>query len=108
MALRDQILSANDSPLERLSVPEWGCDVFLKPLSGHARAKLVKLAHGGASLYGPALVASVCDESGKLAFTDDDVPALEERNGLVLERLAAHVVKLNGLSGDAVESAKNG
>lgn len=106
MQLRDKILSANDRPLKKVHVPEWESDVYVKPLSGQQRSMLVKSVQSGGVLYGMALVMCLCDEAGTLLFSKEDVDALNEKCGMVLERLGEIVVKLNGLDGGSVDDAK--
>lgn len=106
MNLREVILSANDCPLQSVNVPEWGVDIFLRPLNGRNRAKLVKMAGKEESLYGFALVASAADEAGNALFTEADIPKLEEKNGAVLDRLGRLIVEMNGLGGNAVDEKK--
>lgn len=107
MSLRDLILNANDKPLTPVEVPEWGCVVYLRPLSGLQRAGLVKAVAGGAVAYGPALVAVLCDEDGSQLFGLEDIEAINNKCGMVLERLSAMVVSMNGLAPQAVEAAGN-
>lgn len=106
MGLRDKILGANDLPLEAVEVSEWGCTVYVRPLNGHQRNKLVKDALAGGVLYGSALVPSLCDKDGIPLFSELDVDVLNTKSGKVLERLSALVVKLNGLNSDALEDEK--
>lgn len=108
MNLRETILSAADMPLTPVEVPEWGVTVYLRPLSGADRSRLVKAVQCGGVLYGIALAASLADDGGKLLFTEADIDALNAKSGRVLERLSAEVVRLNGLGADAVDAAGNG
>src|SRR4051812_19058258 len=89
MALtREQILAADDLPIHSVDVPEWGGPVYYRHLSAIEQAGLEKLqasvkdvAEGeyvAAILRAAAglIVRSVCDEDGKLIFTEADVDAL--------------------------------
>ena len=106
MNLRDLILKANDTPLEPIEVREWGCTVYVKALTGTQRSQLLKSVQAGGTVYGLAMVASLCDQEGNQLFNPADIDALNEKNGKVLERLSAFIVKLNGLHGEAIDEAK--
>ena len=41
MSLKDQILNADDRPTIKTRVPEWGCDVYIKSLSGNGRTEVM-------------------------------------------------------------------
>lgn len=108
MNLRETILAADDRKPVKLPVPEWGCDIFLKPLNGHERSRIVRAASSNDStLYGLAVVLSACDEQGNKLFTEQDIPALNEKSGAVLDRVATVIVKANGLHPGAEDDAKN-
>lgn len=112
MSLREQILAANDLPRERVTVPEWGVDVWVRTLTGRERDAFeaavfqtkgkdvqVKLENARANLVARCLV----DESGARVFTDGDVAALGGKSALVLSRLYDVASRLNGLGDKEIE-----
>src|SRR5688572_32507685 len=107
MALtREQILAKTvvTAPPERVSVPEWDSDVFVRVMSGHERDgweqsiigedKQVSMTNIRAKL----LVRCVCDEAGKRLFSDDDADALGETSAVPLDRLFPVAQRLNRLT----------
>ena len=110
MSLRELILAANDRPLRAVEVPEWGCTVYLRPLNGNGRVNLLRAlaSNKNDAVYGDALVYAICDADGNAVFTKDDIAALNDKNGQVLERLADELVKASGAGPGAIDEAKNG
>jgi hypothetical protein len=87
---RADILAAPDRPITRLQVPEWGGDLYFRPLSV-AQAQRVSAAAEGLSAA-VAVAAAVCGEDGTPIFTEADVPALAERNATVVARIATTIL----------------
>ena len=117
MGLKEQILAANDLPTMKVSVPEWGCDLHLRVLSGRERDSLEAESVSGRGKSVTAnmenfrarlVVRAVCDEAGGRVFDDADAPALGKKSGVVLNRLYAAAASLNDYSAkDVEEIAKN-
>jgi hypothetical protein len=117
MGLRDQILSSQDRPAEKLSIAEWGCDVWIRTMSGKERdaleaeslAKRGKNAQANMDNFRSRLaVRCVVDEAGVRVFTDDDADALGEKSASALGRIYDVAARLNGYTGkDVEELAKN-
>lgn len=110
MSLRDKILGKLDRPTQMVHVPEWECDVWVRPVSVRTKMKIAAAANSMdfERIVMLTLLDSLCDESGKALFSESDVEALAERNGAVIDRLARLVAEANHLGADAVEQAKNG
>lgn len=113
MLTKDQILKANDLPIEVLDVPEWGGSVRVRTVTaqekdaweqslqtgkgrniqldlGNVRAKLVAL--------------TVVDDHGKRLFTDKDVLALGQKGAKAMSRVYDAASKLNGISEEDLET----
>lgn len=109
---RDQIFAARDFVLEPLEVPEWGGTVFIRTMSvAHQEAYMAELAkrQGGKEFTGlQCLLAryTVCGEDGALLFSDDDLPALNDRGFAAVSRVCDVAMRLNVMSKDAMEEAK--
>lgn len=109
MSLRDQILSADDLGFEIIPVPEWGVEIKIVGLSGAARADYIMhgLDENGDPTPGRMkdstallIVESVRDpETDERIFTRDDVAAVNEKNSVVLTRIAQRIASLSGLAG---------
>ncbi len=116
MAMKDKIFQADDRPVERTEdVPEWGVTVGFRVIGGkersaHERRTMAKSRNGEvidtAGLRGGLLAATLVDEDEALIFSPADVAALEEKNGVVLDRLFSIAQKVNGFGEDAVEDAE--
>lgn len=111
-----QIEAADDRQWEDVEVPAWGGTVRILAMSGTDRnayqAAMVVLGTNGkpqrvnledqlAKLVGKCLVG----EDFERLYTDKEVKALGKKDGAVLDRLAAVVKRLSGLTEDAVEDA---
>jgi hypothetical protein len=98
---RDAILAATNGEVQRISVPEFGGDVYIRVLTGRERDTLERfiLLHrenpATAMLRARLCATTVCDETGKRIFTDADIPALAEKSGTALERIAVAILRHN-------------
>jgi hypothetical protein len=109
---RDLILSADDAKREKVSVPEWGGDLFVATMSGAARdaweQSLVIRRNGKTepnleNMRARLAVACLVDEKGDRIFKDEDAAALGKKSSKVLERLAKVAQKLNGIGDSELE-----
>lgn len=109
---RDDILHAQDLPVERVDVSEWGGSVLVKGLTGAEREQLESAMfrdrkrddnHARAIL----VALSAVDEAGNKLFTLEDVEALAEKSGAALNRVFAVAQRLSGLGRAQAEAEKN-
>ena len=113
MPLKDRILSAADIPREQMEVPEWGrVTVEVRGLSGECRARLLSEAFTAAGkpdlvrIYPRLCIYGVFDpETGERIFADGDEAAVNAKSGAVLERIAQAVMRLSGMTPEALELA---
>jgi hypothetical protein len=100
-----QILSANDTKVEPVDVPEWGGKVYVRVLRGTDRDRFEEWVNKekDKSVRCHFLVLSLCDERGALLFTPDQVAALGEKSGDVLARVFEAAWDINYLSPKAVD-----
>jgi hypothetical protein len=98
MALsKAKILAANDTKLEKVHVPEWGDDVYIKTLSGTER-DLFEEAYSSEKMKNfrsRFLVLTLADDSGARLFTDAEVEQLSTKSAFVLNRLFEKAWSLN-------------
>lgn len=123
VATREEILAASDHRTERVPVPEWGEDtvVIVRSLSGTDRDRLEgagiiweKMPNGTLGIAGyqtagtraRLVAAALCDEDGRLLFTEADVAALGEKDSAPLDRVADVATRLSGMTPKAIEEAK--
>jgi hypothetical protein len=114
MALtKDAIISANDSGLMKVAVPEWGGDVFIKVMSCGERDAyendwVVNKNKGVENFRSKFLARCLCDENGSLLFTEQEIPLLAKKSAKVLSRLWQKAMDHNALTdADVEELAKN-
>jgi hypothetical protein len=106
---RDEILNADDRPIEELPVPEWGGVVLLRGMTGSQRdviEDLINKEEGKQDLVGiRARVAAQCivGPEGNRTFSDADVVALGNKSGVALSRVFTRAVELSGFSKKKVE-----
>jgi hypothetical protein len=118
MSLKATILAAaGGAAPELVPVPEWGCDVHVREMTGAERdayeaetyqvsGKTVELNRQNARAR--LLVRCLSDEQGKRIFGDDDADVLGTKSGAVLDRLYVIAQRVNKLTAkDLEDAAKN-
>lgn len=83
------ILAADDVKLEKISVPEWGGDVYLKVLSGTERDQFEE-SYSEQKLKNfrvRFLLMTLCDENAARLFGDGDAALLGKKSAIVIGRL---------------------
>lgn len=110
---RQAILTANDSGCKPVDVPEWGGRVFLRKWTGRQRQEFRAWTEqrkgdtlADAEISSHIVVMSVCDQEGKLLFSNGDEELLLAKSGSVLNRIATEALQHNGLAAEAVEEAR--
>lgn len=115
-SLRDKIKAADDLKSELVEVPEWGCIIEVRTLTGAARAQLfgedVMDAEGNVirdKAYIKVLIGSCFDpKTGEALFTAEDAEWLSGKSSLATERLAQVATRLSGIGAGALgEAEKN-
>lgn len=107
---RKSILSANDVRLEKVNVPEWGGDVFLRVISGTDRDRFEdSYAEQKMKAFRIRfLLLTLCDESGERLFKDDEADLLGKKSSVVINRLFEAGWKLNAFTQEAVDALGEG
>lgn len=106
---RDAIKSVSDCKLERVPVPEWGGDVFMKTLSGTERDQFEDgyAEQKMKNFRSRFLVLTLCDEKGERIFGDDDAAELGAKSSVVLNRLFEKGWAINAFRPEDVDSLGN-
>lgn len=108
---KEQILSANDLKTELVSVPEWGGEVLVTSISGHAKDKLELSFTNKATIENVrARIVALCivDENGELMFNDSDIVKLGRKSASALDKVFEVAQRLNAIGDEEVEKlAKN-
>lgn len=96
--------------IEKLSVPEWDLDVFVRSMNvGQAQEfwsllkvnDIIPIAH--LACWG------LCKDDGTRIYTDKDISQLNQEDGEVIARIANKVLQLSGIGSineDALGDAK--
>ena len=108
MLTRDQILAVDDRPSEKVSVPEWGGDVYVKTYGGDERDSFEQsiIVEEKTNLIGvraKLCVRCVVDESGVRLFSDEDATLLGKKNAAAVNRVFEVAQRLNKLLREDVE-----
>jgi hypothetical protein len=110
---REQMLGAIDVQIEAVFVPEWGGTVYVRSLQGKGRDRFegsrvrvtdngkVELVHDNTRAR--LLALTICDASGTLLFSEEDVAALGEKNAAALDRIFDVAQRLSSLRPQDVE-----
>ena len=103
MLTKKQILEADDRKFEKVKVPEWGGEVFVRVMSGWERDKyemdMFQRRKDGES---PNIRGSLCglcivDDKGVRIFSDGEVGELAGKSGAALDRVFDVAQRLNGI-----------
>lgn len=100
------LLKQQDYNLERISVPPWGVDVFIRPMTAKERFDMGMLNRINAGDFLPLLAACICYEDGSPIFSREE---LEGRSADIIEaHLLDPVLRVNRLRNeDVVDAEKN-
>lgn len=110
MALsKSAILSAGDVKLDKVNVPEWGGDVFIKTITGLDRDRFEDgySEQKMKNFRSRFLVLTLCDEKGERLFTDSEVEELGKKSSLVINRLFEKAWSLNAFTNEAIDALGN-
>lgn len=111
MALdRKSILAADDVRKEKVSVPEWGGDVYLRVLSGTDRDRFEE-SYADQKMKAfriRFLLMALCDERGERLFADDEGDVLGRKSSVVINRLFEAGWKINAFTQEAVDALGEG
>lgn len=103
------ILAAGDFKLEKVSVPEWGGDVYIKTITGLDRDRFEDgySEQKMKNFRSRFLVLTLCDDRGDRLFTDAEVEELSKKSSLVISRLFEKSWSLNAFTNEAVDELGN-
>jgi len=92
MGLRDQIKQATTRKPLKVSVPEWGFDVYVRVLTVGERDAYenlwLKHSKGGVKDFRSEYLCRVlCDENGQRLYADSDVAEVAALDGSILARV---------------------
>jgi hypothetical protein len=101
---REQILaSRKDRKPQRLEVPEWGGEVYVRVLTAGEQVALSEGVENEMALR--VLAYCLVNEEGERLFTDEDVAELKREAFPVIMKVFAFAARINGLSNAELEEA---
>jgi len=107
---KDAIMSANDLPMERVNVPEWGGEVLIRTMTGADRdafeAHLIGKEGRMENVRARLVALTLCDAHGKRLFVDSEIATLGKKSAKALDKLFSVAQRLNGIGADEVDTAK--
>ena len=117
----ESILAVQDMQLEKVDVPEWGGEVYIKSLTGAERDAFEQTLYTEKIVMGRKqivqdmdnarakfLVMCICDEKGNLLFNKAQAIELGKKSANVLSRLFEIARNKNGMSDqDLMAAIKN-
>lgn len=107
---KDAILSANDLPMERLTVPEWGGEVMIRTMTGTDRdafeAHLIGKEGRMDNVRARLVSLTLCDEQGQRLFSDAEISALGKKSAKALDRVFAIAQRINGIGANEADATK--
>jgi hypothetical protein len=103
---KDQIVKAQDRPLQAVDVPEWGGQVNVRALSVRDMERLYTGKRGDAEASAVVAMLAICDDQGARVFDDADLALLMDRHAGAVQRIAGVALGLSGLGVKAVEDTR--
>lgn len=113
---RESIIRRRPLKLEKVHVPEWGGDVYVREMTGAERdwldsqmydPKTKDVSLLNVPNYRATIAALVlADENGALLFTKHDIPFLSSQPARGLERVMEAGLRVSGMSDTAVDDAE--
>lgn len=105
---REQIDGINDLTVKEVKVPEWGGSVFVRMMSGDERDAYEASAQGGQQKHVRArlIAVTLCDSTGKLLYTLDELEKIGSKGGAALDRIFAAAARHNRITPADIEELK--
>jgi hypothetical protein len=119
MLSREDILNRDDLYKEKLDVPEWHCTLYVRTMTGAERnwlrnviidddANILPAYRLNSAIYPHLVAITACNDDGTSIFTLSDVPALQKKSAVAIERIAEAAMRINRMRpDDREELAKN-
>ena len=112
---KDQILNSSDLVKEKVSVPEWGGDVYVRMMTGTERDRFeekifnaTEKNQGFSDTRAMLVALTMVDANGNRIFDDSDIKELGKKSASALNRLFSTAQRLNAFSDDDIaELEKN-
>lgn len=109
----DQILAADDLGMVKVTVKEWGGDVFIRvmtvgELDAYQQEWAANKLTGVDNFRAKFLARCLCDDAGTRLFSDEQIEKLASKSAKVVSRLFDKAAQHNAITEkDVEELAKN-
>ncbi|MDV2503080.1 MAG: hypothetical protein RX318_03925 [bacterium] len=106
---REDILKADDLITEKVEVPEWGGEVYVRTMTALERETFENVAtdeRGDVTFDGfmvRLVVKTTVNGTGEPLFTEDDVENLKAKSGMAIVRIFRVATRLNGMRRQDIE-----
>ena len=106
--LRSKILAAEDLTREAVWIPEWETKVWVRTMTGAQRDTwerevAAEMKDGTVNVRARLALLTVCDEQGKVLFSERDLLSLAGKSAAALDRIFEVAARLNHVLPDDVE-----
>jgi hypothetical protein len=109
---RDMIMAAEDLPMARVDVPEWGGFVYVRTLTALERDefedKAIRRKNGrvqfdNRNLRARLVTLATCNERGERLFQDGDAEKLGHKSSAAVDRIFPVAKRLSWIGEDAID-----
>lgn len=105
---RDAILAAAKPRIEKVPVPEWGGELFVREMTALDRDRFdSQLAENMDLRRAKAFLLCACDENGKALFSDHDIQAVMAMPSGPIDRCCDVIWRLSSMFGRGEDVQKN-
>lgn len=110
MLTRDEILGLEDRKPAKVAVPEWGTDVYVRPMSASERDALDmetferREAKKPSNFRSRLAVRVICREDGERLFNNDDADALGKKSQIAIDRIVDAASRSNALTDKDIDA----
>ena len=112
---KETIFASADDERERVEIPEWGGELYVRVMTGTERdcyeAELIEMERKKVPLVqqlkdarAKLVVLTTVDEDGRRIFDDEDVEKVGQKSFKVLDRICSVAQRLNLLTDEAIET----
>lgn len=112
MNLREEILKKNDLKRQKITIDEWGVDLYIREMDGDERYEISEKVSDNPTQkeifdMSMDIVIWTCeDENGNRIFREEDKAELKKKSIGALRKLQEAAMEINGMGEIAVEENK--
>ena len=103
---KEQIIEANKArPIEKVTIPEWGGDVYVHTLTVGQRLSLAEETqkkNGNATFFIQLVALTTHDDKGNKIW-NGDASSINDLDGIATQRIFDAAAKLNGFAEEEVK-----